>query len=209
MSCVACASMYGQNRVFDNPDNKTYYGLRLGGELVVPGSVSSGSVAVDMFNVGGGVEFGFICNFPVVANFTIEPGLKFYYNTYSVKNEWLESEFDGLSINKFGLRVPVMAGYHFDFTDDLKLAVFSGPELEVGITAEESLRYDGGKESQSLYEDSGDMRRVTVLWGLGAGLHYKRMYFEIKENIGMINMFKDSYTKFHENRVTFSIGYNF
>lgn len=63
--------------------------------------------------------------------------------------------------------------------------------------------------SESLYGKDGDMNRVNVLWGIGAGIAYKHFYFGVNGGIGMVNMFKNSDVKFHENRVTFSVGYNF
>lgn len=137
---VACLSVSAQNRILNNPDNKAYFGLRIGGELTCPGDMTVENVGVSVFNVGGGSDLGAIYNIPIVANFYIEPGLRFYYNTYSVKGEFMEKvqdeiPFDALSIRKYGMRIPVMAGYHFDFTDDIKVSVFTGPELEIGFSA--------------------------------------------------------------------------
>lgn len=210
--CLTGAAMYAQDRLFNNPDNKAYFGIRVGGEITCPGDVKSGNVGVSVFNNGGGVEFGGIYNIPVVANFYIEPGLKLYYNTYSLKDDYLPQDdiiLSGASIRKFGMRVPVMAGYHFDFTDDVKVSVFTGPELEIGFTAKECISGHNIDMSRSLYGDGGGMNRVDLLWGVGAGITYKQFYFGASGGIGMLNMLSDADAKFHENRVTFSVGYNF
>ncbi len=34
-------------------------------------------------------------------------------------------------------------------------------------------------------------------------------YFGVSGSFGLCNMYNDSSVKFHENRVTFSLGYNF
>lgn len=107
------------------------------------------------------------------------------------------------------MRVPVMAGYHFDFTRDLRVYLFTGPELEIGFTADGKVKSGRVSESENLYGEHGGMNRVDVLWGFGAGISYSHYYFGISGSVGMCNMFDDSDTKFHENRVSFSLGYNF
>lgn len=214
LTVLACGSVMAQNTIVNNPDNKAYFGIRVGGEITCPGKVSEDNVSLSVFNNGGGVEFGGIYNVPVVANFYIEPGLKFYYNTYSLKKEFVEALqddiiFNSVSFKKFGMRIPVMAGYHFDFTDDLKVSVFTGPELEVGFSAKENINGHNIEMSESVYGEDGGMNRVDLLWGIGAGISYQHFYFGVNGGIGMLNMLSDSDAKFHENRVTFSIGYNF
>lgn len=218
-SILASMSAFAQESIVNNPDNKAYFGIRVGGEISCPGKITSENIGISVFKNGGGVEFGGIYNVPVVANFYIEPGLKFYYNTYSVKDEWIDAmqgeniyntlAIDGMSIRKFGMRVPVMAGYHFDFTDDIKVSVFTGPELEIGFTAKGYVKGPGYEESESVYGDDGGMHRVDLLWGVGAGITYQHLYFGVSGGIGMLNMMTESDVKFHENRVTFSLGYNF
>lgn len=212
---LATMSMTAQDRVFNNPDNEAYFGIRIGGDVTCPGKVTAGNIGINAFNNGGGFEFGSIYNIPVAANFYIEPGLKFYYDIYSVNDDFIGeieggSAIDNASIHKFGMRIPVMAGYHFDFTDDVKVSIFTGPELEVGFSAKEHVRIGSVSASESLYGEDGGMSRVNLLWGVGAGISYRKIYFGINGAIGMLNMYKDmSPAKFHENRVTFSLGYNF
>ena len=210
----ACASVVAQNTIVNNPDNKAYFGIRVGGEVTCPGDISVENVGLSVFKNGGGVELGGIYNVPVVANFYVEPGLKFYYNTYSLKADFMEDFqndiiFNSVSFKKFGMRIPVMAGYHFDFTNDIKVSVFTGPELEVGFSAKEYVKGHNIDVSESVYGEDGGMNRDNLLWGFGAGISYQHFYFGVSGGIGMLNMLSDSDAKFHENRVTFSVGYNF
>ena len=76
------------------------------------------------------MDFGVIYNGPVVANFYVELGLKFFYNTYSEK-------YGDSSIRKNGMRIPIMAGYHFDFSDSFRFYLFTGPVFEIGFSAKE------------------------------------------------------------------------
>ncbi len=211
---VAGLSVMAQNTIVSNPDNKAYFGVRVGGEVTCPGKLVGDNVSVNMFNNGGGVEFGGIYNVPVVANFYIEPGLKFFYNTFSCKKEFIEDIqddiiFNSLSIKTFGMRIPVMVGYHFDFTDDVKVSVFTGPELEIGLSAKEYIKGHNVEMSGSVYGEDGSFNRVNVLWGIGAGISYQHFQFSVSGGICMVNMLKDSDATFHENRVNFSLGYNF
>ena len=211
---IVCISMAAQNSIFHNPDNKAYFGIRAGGDITCPGNVSVDDVGFRFFNNGGGIEFGGIYNVPLVANLYIEPGLKFFYDTYSLKNEWLELIqddiiFNSMSIRKFGMRIPVMAGYHFDFTQDISVSVFTGPELEIGFSGKGYIKGYNIETSESVYGHDGALNRVNVLWGIGAGMAYRRVYFGINGGIGMTNMLSDSDAGFHENRVTISLGYNF
>lgn len=210
----ACTSVIAQNIIVNNPDNKAYFGIRVGGEVTCPGMISVYNVGISVFKNGGGVEFGGIYNLPVFANFYIEPGLKLYYNTYSLKDEFVEALkddiiFNSVSLKKFGMRIPVMAGYHFDFTNDIKASVFTGPELEIGFSAKEYVNGYNIEMSENLYGEDGGMNRVNLLWCIGAGISYQHFYFGVNGGIGMLNMLSDSDAKFHENRVTFSVGYNF
>jgi len=210
---LGCVAAVAQNTVVNNPDNKGYFGIRVGADVTCPGKVSSGNVGIGLFKSGVGIEFGGIYNAPVVANFYIEPGLKLFYDTYSMKREFVEEISDGLltgaSLRKFGLRVPVMAGYHFDFTEDFKVSVFTGPELEIGFIGKE---HDKGRNvdiSENLYGDGGFMNRVNLLWGIGAGISCQHFYFSVSGGIGMLNMCNYSGTTLRESRVTFGLGYNF
>lgn len=212
LTVLACAAVNGANPVLNNPNNKAYFGIRLGGEVTCPGDLTEDNVSVSYFSNGGGIEIGGIYNFPVVANFYLEPGLKLYYNAYSVKKSWLhqiDDDIKSITENKFGFRIPVMAGYHFDFKKDLKLHVFTGPELEVGLIGKECMKAFGETVSENIYGDEGSMKRVDVLWGLGAGVTYKKLYFGISGSFGMLNMIDGDGASFHENRATFTIGYNF
>ncbi|MDE6423577.1 MAG: hypothetical protein K2K95_09195, partial [Muribaculaceae bacterium] len=92
----ASFTLPAQNTVYNNPDNRAYFGIRVGGEITCPGNFTMENVSVDIFKNGGGIEFGGIYNLPIVANFYLEPGLKFYYNTYSIKDDLLimDDDFD-------------------------------------------------------------------------------------------------------------------
>ncbi len=211
---IAGLSAVAQDHVLNNPNNKAYFGLRVAGEIACPGKMTVDNVSLDCFNNGGGFEIGGIYNIPVVANFYVEPGLKFFRNSYSFKDDWVKDMeddiiFESMNIWKWGVRLPVMAGYHFDFTDDIKVSVFTGPELEFGFKGKETIKGHNIELSENIYGDDGDMRRVNLMWNVGAGISYQQFYFGIKGGVGMLNMIDEPDVKFHESNVTFSVGYNF
>ncbi|MCM1037189.1 MAG: PorT family protein [Bacteroides sp.] len=199
-----------QNSIFDNPDNKPYFGARIGLDISCPGNVNVGDVGIDFFNCGAGLEFGAIYNYPLVANLYIEPGVKLYYDTYSATDiETLTYDFMDALVRQFGLRIPILAGYHFDFTSDIRVSVFTGPEVEVGLYGKEVDKIDRYTVSTNPYSKEGWLHRVNLLWNIGAGVSYRQYYMSIDGAIGMLNMWKTSDWTFHQNRVTISLGYNF
>lgn len=215
LAAAACMPAFAQNPVFNNPDNEAYFGIRVAGEVTCPGDFKVGNMGLGMFSNGGGIEFGAVYNVPVVANFYVEPGLKFFYNSTPVDKDLLktiESEVpvESMSMRRFGLRVPVMLGYHFDLTDDFKVSVFTGPELEVGLSGKEHMKVYGESTSESMYGDEGGFRRADLLWDFGAGVSYQQFYFGVSGGIGMLNMADlGDNLKWRENRVSFTLGYNF
>jgi len=199
-----------ENAIFDNPDNKPYLGVRIGLDVSCPGKLKAGNIGVDFFDNGAGLEFGAVYNYPLVANLYIEPGLKFFYDTYSASDiETSDYNFVDASVRKFGMRIPVMAGYHFDFTPDIKVSVFTGPEMEIGLYGKEVDKMGRVEVSADPYAKNGFLHRVNLLWNIGAGVSYRQYYVSIGGGIGMLNMTKNSTVKFHENRVTIGLGYNF
>lgn len=213
-SLIGVTALKAQSPIVNNPDNEGFFGVRVSGDIVCPGEVKSGGVSMDMFKVGGGFEAGVVYNLPIVANLYVEPGVKLFYDTYSVKKDILDIYEDyldlkSISYRKFGMRIPVQLGYHFDFTEDINVSVFTGPELEIGFVNKCHAKGAGYSESVDAYGDDGSMNRVNVLWNVGAGITYDRYYFGVTGAIGMCNMIDASNITFHESRVSLTLGYNF
>lgn len=212
---VMALTASAQNDIFDNPDNKAYFGVRAGLDISAPGDLKLNNLKIDGFKPGAGFNVGAIYNIPVVANFYVEPGIGLFYSTFGVKDEYLENieggiKYDKAYINTFGMRIPVMAGYHFDFTSDMKIRVFTGPEFEIGFSSNQHVKADGLDVSESMYGEDGTMRRFNFLWGFGAGVDYGHYYLGISGGIGLTNLFKDDWgIEFQQSHVSISLGYNF
>jgi len=212
LSAGLCAS--AQSSVVNNPANRGYFGVRASLDVACPGDYKAGNLSVDMYNPGAGFSAGAIYNMPLVANLYFEPGVNLYYNTYKIQEFEISDGILGKgSMRKFGVRVPLQFGYHFDFTPDISVAVFTGPELEIGCTADMHLKASAGNVSESASESvygDGGMERFDCLWKFGASLTYAHNYYVgIGGGVGMVNMTGDSDLKFHENLVQVTLGYNF
>ena len=138
LGCAVCASALiasADSLMFDNPDNKAYFGAR------VALDISSAANGGDFYSNKTGFAVGAIYNIPIKANFYFEPGLSLFYDVFGtmiLKMDYPSSapgstiepgspddlegarmyQIDG-TIRNLGFRVPLNFGYHFDFGEDL------------------------------------------------------------------------------------------
>ena len=226
-----CAAMSftaaAQNKSMDNPDNKAYFGARLSIDTSIPGNVKytvgSMSFSSNVFGTAGGISIGGIYNIPVVANLFIEPGIDLYYHTNAINvgnymgdETMANKDFNNRSLRKFGMRIPVQIGYHFDLPSQTSILIFTGPVLNVGFSNDyyiTSREVDGVKwhESGSMYDA---MHRVNFSWRIGGGVTFlKNYYVSLSGDIGMLNMMKNDTdglnVSMHENGFQLTLGYNF
>ncbi len=213
---IGALATNAQSSVFNNPNNKGYWGIRASLDVVCPTSMKSGPISVDAFDTGVGFTVGGVYNLPLVANLYFEPGVSLYYDTYGVKSDALDIPgFKGdldCSFRKFGVRIPLNFGYHFDFTDNLNVFVYTGPMFEEGIVGKlhVSAKQNGvsASDSESIYGDGG-MPRADLLWNFGAGVNFNHFTVGVGGSVGMLNMSGDDDVKFRENLVQLTVGYNF
>lgn len=220
-----------QAPTMDNAYNKPYFGARLSIDTSIPGDVkySIGSISYSsgIFGTAGGLSIGGIYNIPVVANLYIEPGLDIYYHTNSINvgnyydDEYVENkDFNSRSLRKFGMRIPVQIGYHFDFPSNTSLHLFTGPVLNIGFSNDyylTTVEQDGIRihTSGSMYNTSFyPMQRVNFSWRIGGGVTFLTNYFvSLSGDIGMLNMMKNTHNhekvSMHENGFQLTLGYNF
>jgi len=205
-----------QSSILNNPSNKGYFGIRASLDVACPTNIKTGPVSIEAFNTGVGFSVGGIYNTPLVANLYFEPGFSLYYNTYGVKSDVVNiPDYNGkidCSIRKFGMRIPLNVGYHFDFTDNLNVFVYTGPMFELGFVGRlhASAKQSGvsASDSESIYGDGG-MPRTDLLWNFGAGVNFNRFTVGVGGSVGMLNMSGDDDLKYRENLVQLTVGYNF
>ena len=188
--------------IVNNPANEPYLGVRLSAEGVVPGNLSYSNKEVNNFDAGAGISVGFVYNQPIVANFTVEPGLELYYNTtkFNLDDAAFQSaHWKSHSTRSFGMRVPVMLGYHFDFSKNFSLNVATGPVLKDNVLTGAGL--------------SNAFNRVDCAWRISMGANFlDHYYIGLSGDLGMVNQIKHSNNGAYDmknNLFQFTLGYNF
>lgn len=201
-----------QADLLENPDNHPYFGAR------VALDISSTADGNSYYSNGAGFSLGAIYNIPLYKNLYFEPGLSIFYDTFG--EEIMLNDPDGMpysadgSIRNFGFRIPLVAGYHFDFTDDMQVSVFTGPQVNISVAAKEHIL---GK-SESIFGDRG-FKHFDLQWALGVGFAWQKYYVSLSGGIGMTKvrdwkvrdtngtvLYEDS---FRRNNFRITIGYNF
>ena len=205
-------SASAQADLLDNPDNHAYFGAR------VALDISSTADGNSNYSNGAGFSIGAIYNIPLYKNLYFEPGLSIFYDTFG--EEFVDKYPDGTanlidgSIRNFGFRIPLVAGYHFDFTDDMQFSVFTGPQINLSLTAKE--HYPGN--SYSIFGDQG-FKHIDLQWALGVGFSWNQYYVSLSGGIGMTkardwksrdaNNAITAIDSFRRNNFSLTLGYNF
>lgn len=193
-------------------------GVRVGWDL---NTVSSNlNKYSNLFGNGSGFSIGGFYNLPLGKSFYFEPGLSFFYNTIGIPEYPLVSEdartviTDG-SLRNFGFRIPFVAGYRLGFTQDIAVSVFTGPQLNIGLSMKQHLNlpaeYKNVKNNQQLYGEG--FHRLDMQWLFGVRFHYLDNFIaEISGGPGLSNLLGGSKYKgqhLRRNIFTISVGYIF
>ncbi len=241
LAVAGVLSASAQGRIFNNPDNKAYFGLRATLDVTSPGKFTVNdfddhfSVSKSVFGSGAGLSVGGVYNIPIVANFYIEPGVSFYYNTMSIKTNDLDDVLEELedlggelvshSVRQSGMRIPVAFGYHFDFTRDFNLAVYTGPVMNLGFSMDYYIKAkahdievkDAGSMYKAEHPDRDDRyNRFNLDWRIGVGVNYKNFFGGLSGDIGATNAYKVAKdnkkyysASYYQNVFQLTVGYNF
>ncbi len=227
--------------IFNNPDNEGYWGVRASLDLTVPSksrvSTPDGKISRSMreYEPFVGLSIGGIYNLPLVANLYLEPGLSLYYNNMLISGDAIDSyipyayykdvKITERTIRKTGMRIPVSIGYHFDFTPNVSMSVFTGPVFDLGFTMYYHITVDNNivpdSYSKSLYKaktfTTGDcFNRMNLDWRVGVGVNYRKYEISLSWNQALTNSFgvakknKNDYRiSLYENYLQLSFGLNF
>ena len=208
---AAIGGASAQNLLLDDPDNAPYFGARIGVDITsTPGTDG-------YYNNGAGFTVGGIYNIPLWKNLYFEPGLSIFYDTFSediplVVDTDPVPEMISRSFRNFGFRVPLIAGYHFDFTDLASISVFTGPQINLSLYAHDHYGKGGEKGGSSLFGDHG-FKHIDLQWAFGTSVSYGQYVFSVQGAVGMTNIYNFSIAgvqeKLRRNTCTISLGYNF
>lgn len=204
-SLASALAMSAQADLFDNPDNHAFLGVRVGLDVS-----SAASSDLDCYNNGVGFNIGAVYNIPVYKNLYVEPGLSLFYDTFGIEVSNQRSgerpvTIDG-SFRNFGFRIPIVAGFNFDFTDDIRVAPFTGPQLNISVVARD--HYDADNDGHSLFGEHG-FKHADLQWVFGVGVTYKDYYLSFSGGVGMTKVYDLSADSFRRNTFQLSVGYNF
>lgn len=184
------------------------WGVRVSADLNIPGDWFSQNGSANMFNAGPGFTAGAVCHINTGHNFFIEPGVSFFYDRYSYKDDVLADVdghiFDGPSLYKLGVRVPVIGGLCFNITPRFAIELYTGPELSYAFGGDVNLKGQTFEESLALFGPDGNQRRLDCAWKVGAGIPAGDWNFTIDVAYGFVNLLKTGLS-FHENRCNISV----
>ena len=211
------ASLPAQSYLTNNPENSAHFGVRLGIDVS-----STAGESVDSYSNGAGFSIGGIYNIPLYMNLYFEPGISLFYDTFGTEipigdNIATLESIDG-SIRNLGFRVPFHFGYHFDFTDEISVHIYTGPALNWNLWAHQyfpnykAYGFEGSNES--ILGDRG-FKHFDMQWDFGVGVQYNNYYVSIGGGIGRTKAYKNIATddffhdSFRRNTFNISLGYNF
>lgn len=197
--------------VFNNPENMGHWGLRASLDVSNPGDWKTSILKFDMFGDRLGASVGAYYHLPIIANFYFEPGASLFYDTYKfdvVVNE--ESNEISSHIDKFGIRLPLDVGYHFDIWENASLFVKTGPQLMYGFSEKMHIKTDEPFDG-NMYGEDGLLKRFDMLWDVAAGADFGRWNFALEYNFGLLNLVKDTggILSYHENYFRIAVGFAF
>jgi len=217
---LSVSSLSAQS-IFNSDDNKSGFGVRLSYELACPGDVKlSDMLKSEVYGNGSGLNIGVVYHMPVIFNFYFEPGVALAYNTYSMNKAFVDEalgqdpELSNLkaseaSVRMWNLRVPVLGGYRFDLLPFLGINLFTGPEIQLGLSAKNHLKVSSLNVTEGAYGDDGQLNRMDVKWRIGVGVTIqKHLYGAISGAVGICDQAKDK-AKMHSNLFDITLGYNF
>ena len=161
--------------------------------------VSGGGITISSENSMSGFSIGLDDNINLTGDLNVAVGaaMEFYFKK------------DGdYKYKDFNLAVPVDFNYGFALGSSLKLFVFAGPTLNLGIISDQK----GPNDSKWNYyaSDEGDNSRLDVLVGGGAWLDIQDQ-FRIKAGykVGMMDRCKKDGITIKDNVFSVSLGYIF
>ena len=203
-----------QSTVFDNPDSRTRIAVKASYEYSIP--VSQDIYGnTDALSGRSGFSFGPEVDIALWKNLTLDAGVDFFFNSFSIAPEILDGntnvnkwEFERMSI--FGSRINLFAGYRFDFSESFSVAVKTGPQLAIGFST--SAHSEMVDDPNTLYANVGDgyLTRADFLWGVGCDFLIKNHFligFTFSQ--GLTNMSDQKPNTFKQQIIQASAGYVF
>jgi hypothetical protein len=163
------------------------------------------------------VGFDYEYVLPSAKGVSIRPGVNLVYTS---------GRKSGEKLTDLDVYVPVDVKYAYDINSSLSVYAFAGPRFDVGLISRSTDKYDGYKDSSDKYsgerkitykgetttvEGDPEYKRFDLKIGLGTGVRFKKVSFEIGYDFGLINRYIETYDDYtlKRNRLILTVGYNF
>lgn len=194
---------------------KGNWGVRAAFDLDIPGKFNAGDTHIDMYKPGYGFSIGGVYYQPIASGFYFEPGLNFFYDTYSFKDLLIMGSSypistEDVSVRKAGFRLPLHFGYDISFNDTWRLAIYTGAELSYTISKGAHAKHpeNFGDDYDSDIFGINDHRNFDCAWKVGVAIPVSYVWVGIDAAIGLTDLMPGNIS-FHENRVSVTATYYF
>lgn len=232
LASLFCSTAASAGDIFNSPDNHRYWGVRLSYELAAPSKITAANLplSLDLYSAGSGVSVGAIYHMPLWRNLYFQPGASLYYNTYQIDRNLVEQLLDdeissiiqqpvsgavdvkSASVRQWGIRIPLHFGYNFDLLPDLRLSVFTGPEISLSISGSNHIGIGNADISTPAFGSDGQLNRADIKWRFGVGATFCHHYSaSISGAVGLLDQARDHdyQLRMHSNLFNITLGYNF
>lgn len=204
------------NTMSAKSDNEPIWGLKVSVDAELPGKWHGDHVSWKMYRPGCGFTAGGVCNIYLPRNFYFEPGLALSYSQYRYKdlvildhNGW-EGERDP-KLYKWGIQVPLIFGYAFDFSGRGGMNIFTGPQLRYAFDGKIAVSDEGLLDAMEAYTDTWNLngqRRLDCSWKIGVGFPVDNLNISLEADLGISDLLKGE-MRFRESRIGLGITYYF
>lgn len=193
-------------------EEKVYqWEAKAGFDLNVPSKWKAGDFTDKMYKPGMGFYFGGACHINLPYDLFITPELDFFYDSYAFHNLIITND-KGETVDKnpaqykYGIRIPVVVGYHFQCTEKFAIEFFTGPEFRWAIGGKIDSPYIKGSIYDPLFKDFH--RHCDLAWKAGFGFPIKHFVINFDAVIGLTDIIKGK-PSMHENGISLGVAYRF
>ncbi len=199
----------------EDPDKRAIWGLKASVDVNIPGKWHFDNESVKMYSTDYGFAAGGVCNIYLPSNFYFEPGVSLYYDRYSY-SDLKTTDTDGNlvdynpQIHKFGIRIPAVFGYVFSITETMDMAVFTGPEFNIGLIGKVKSK-NKTLISETIPENlygNGMQHRFDLAWKFGVGFPIGSLFVSIDAAVGVTDIMPGNIS-YRDNRASVSMTYYF
>ncbi|MCH5345715.1 MAG: PorT family protein [Muribaculaceae bacterium] len=214
---IICALVLTISNISRAADNPVLWGVKVTGNVELPGKWRGDNNSVKMFNPGAGFTAGVVSNIYLDSNFYLEPGVSFFYSRYNydLSLGYFDNLEENPSLSKYGIQVPIVVGYTFHIGDTFSMNLFTGPQVRYALGGGVGIKDEALKEENEDLLSWDTFRRFDCSWKIGLGFPVDNFAISLEADLGMTNLIKPSdltgrtTMRFRENRLLLGLTYYF